>query len=1519
MGADDALLSELGVTARGERDVARDVIRDAALAAAARAASARRAPAAADDEEAAEAGDAGTGPGETRGGAGGGGGADPGLPSSRTHTPATRELRRLREEAATVAAELASVRDALDDVRAKAAEGTAPADAPLVIAVGERRVAGLVEKRAALRARVRDAEAVVSAEADAARTGGFGRAAATPPRRRETPTDAPRAPPRAATLDEDDDLDALLDSISAGGPRARAGETVLDGRPGAASSRAGTAGETERERLIRAGVLTPFASLDGFERRVASAAASTTSRGVDPAAATAHAVAATRAWREGRSRAVLLEGDAVPQQQPAARPFARHGGARAADVGAGARMAEKRREWRGKSDAAAAALERELGGRKRRRRRQRDAAYSSDEEHTEEEEEEEAEVEVEVARDAPEPAEGPPRRARGKKTREVKREPAAATVAAGGSGSGGFVIPKREPRDAAARTTASGRGEDASRSETKQGGRWACPACTFANPGGDACALCETPRSAVALPSADDDVEFVGEVPAPEGPEGSAKARRGPARANGGASGVHPGGAAAPPPRRAAEVARRRAGRAAEAEAEELSVSASGSEYGGESEEEEEEDDDDVDLEEELPEEDEEQEMAVPRRARTARGGGVGATRAASSRAPVPSRRARAPPPVPPPGAESEILFDGGLRLPTETYDSLLEHQKTSLKWLWELHCQRAGGIIGDEMGLGKTVQVAAFLCALERSGLYQPSLVVCPATMLRQWRRELRIWAPRLNPSILHVSAVSAAALAAAGGDKKLARRKMLRSCVNDPKGVVLTTYEHVRGALRDSLLSIRWGYAVLDEGHKIRNPDADVTICAKQLQTVHRLIMTGAPIQNRLSELWSLFDFCFPGKLGTLPVFQAEFAAPIQVGGYANASEQQVVTAFRCATTLKDLISPFLLRRMKADVNIALPAKTEQVLFCPMTSDQREAYRAYVHSRDVEEILEGRREALSGIDVLRKIVNHPDLLERQTKATHVDYGNAERSGKQMVTMKVLSLWREQKHRALLFSQTQQMLDILEAAVADAGYVYRRMDGTTPVQHRMRLIDEFNSDENVFVFLLTTKVGGLGVNLTGADRVLLFDPDWNPSTDAQARERAWRIGQRKEVTVYRLVTAGTIEEKVYHRQIYKEFLTSKVLRDPKQRRFFKAKDLADLFAWEEDARRGGDDGGDGGAAIETAELFAEVEGELRAADFERGDGAASSSREEEDGEIADATNDDEPNGAEKNAWDPSAVPGSATTGRNARKKHAPGGFRVADAPSSISGGDDGEGDAAIMRSLFGGGGGGGGGTIRGAMNHDAIVNASGGRDHLVGGSAAAEADRVARRAHAAVTQSGRARLASNVAVPTWTGRSGAAGAPQGAQAARAVGRFGRRAEGAPSGFEPGTTPSTQNAPGGAGVAGASANRVGGSQTLLRRIRDRDAAAAAARVDAAAADVELTETQVSAELLLRDVVAFLRARPEGRAPSGLVVDAFQDRVGPTQHALFRRLLKVAATLEKNPPNAAGRGGGAAWVLKDEFR
>ena len=207
-----------------------------------------------------------------------------------------------------------------------------------------------------------------------------------------------------------------------------------------------------------------------------------------------------------------------------------------------------------------------------------------------------------------------------------------------------------------------------------------------------------------------------------------------------------------------------------------------------------------------------------------------------------------------------------------------------------------------------------------------------------------------------------------------------------------------------------------MLDEGHKIRNPEAEITVVSKRLRTVHRIIMSGAPVQNRLSELWSLIDFVYPGKLGTLPVFQAQFAVPIQIGGYVNASDQAATTAFRCAVALKDLISPYLLRRLKQDLDINLPDKTEQVLFCQMTENQRDAYKGFLSSREVEDIIDGRREALGGIDVLRKIVNHPDLLERNSRAGDANYGDPVRSGKLQVALKILSMWKSQGHRCLVF-----------------------------------------------------------------------------------------------------------------------------------------------------------------------------------------------------------------------------------------------------------------------------------------------------------------------------------------------------------------------------------------------------------------------------------------------------------------------------------------------------------------------
>lgn len=466
----------------------------------------------------------------------------------------------------------------------------------------------------------------------------------------------------------------------------------------------------------------------------------------------------------------------------------------------------------------------------------------------------------------------------------------------------------------------------------------------------------------------------------------------------------------------------------------------------------------------------------------------------------------------------ASVTLEGGLKIPETIFTLLFDYQKVGVQWLWELHCQRAGGIIGDEMGLGKTIQVISFLGALHFSKMYKPSIVICPVTLLRQWRREARKWYPSFRVEILHDSVHAPANRKKQGKSEEtddsdypldsdsdetapLKTTKkwdlLIDRVLRSKSGLLITTYEQLR-LQGEKLLSREWGYAILDEGHRIRNPNAEITLVCKQLQTVHRIIMTGAPIQNKLAELWSLFDFVFPGKLGVLPVFETEFAVPISMGGYANATPLQVSTAYRCAVVLRDLIMPYLLRRMKEDVNAQLPKKTEQVLFCSLTAEQRSTYRSFLASSEVEQIFDGNRNSLYGIDVMRKICNHPDLLEREHCAHNADYGNPERSGKMKVVAQILKVWKDQGHRVLLFTQTQQMLDILENFLIAGDYTYRRMDGLTPVKHRMALIDEFNNSDDVFIFILTTKVGGLGTNLTGANRVIIFDPDWNPSTDMQ-------------------------------------------------------------------------------------------------------------------------------------------------------------------------------------------------------------------------------------------------------------------------------------------------------------------------------------------------------------------------------------------------------------------------------------
>ncbi|KAI2630559.1 SNF2 family N-terminal domain-containing protein [Xylaria nigripes] len=525
---------------------------------------------------------------------------------------------------------------------------------------------------------------------------------------------------------------------------------------------------------------------------------------------------------------------------------------------------------------------------------------------------------------------------------------------------------------------------------------------------------------------------------------------------------------------------------------------------------------------------------------------------------------------------EPDHQLKGGLKLPGDIYPALFDYQKTGVQWLAELYSQQVGGIVGDEMGLGKTVQVISFIAALHYSGkLNKPVIIIAPATVLQQWVNEFHRWWPPLRVSMLHSSGSGMLSVSRENEIEDDDRswnhengprvvNKSAKRIVNrvEKQGhVLVTTYASVQ-VYGDMLTQINWGYAVLDEGHKIRNPNAAVTMACKELLTPNRVILSGTPIQNNLVELWSLFDFIYPMRLGTLVEFRKQIEIPIRMGGYATASHLQIMTAEKTAQALKDNISPYLLQRLKVDVAADLPKKREQVLFCKLTKLQYESYRLFLNSKEMEGVMDGNAQSFLGIDRLRKICNHPDLADPDVTARHPEnWGAASKSGKMQVLKALLNMWKKLGHKTLLFSQTVQMLDILDKFVGSIGDIkYLRMDGKTPIKMRQALVDKFNKSPDIDLFLLTTKVGGLGVNLTGANRVIIYDPDWNPSTDVQARERAWRLGQKKDVTIYRLMTAGTIEEKIYHRQIYKQFLSNKVLKDPKHRTTFNLNDLHDLF-----------------------------------------------------------------------------------------------------------------------------------------------------------------------------------------------------------------------------------------------------------------------------------------------------------------------------------------------------------------------
>ncbi|KAG6454750.1 DNA excision repair protein ERCC-6-like [Manduca sexta] len=520
---------------------------------------------------------------------------------------------------------------------------------------------------------------------------------------------------------------------------------------------------------------------------------------------------------------------------------------------------------------------------------------------------------------------------------------------------------------------------------------------------------------------------------------------------------------------------------------------------------------------------------------------------------------------------EENHELQNGYLVPNYIWKQLYKFQRTGVKWLWELHQVQSGGLLGDEMGLGKTIQIIAFLTGLSKtnSGSWDglgPSIIVAPATVIYQWVSHFHYWCPHLRVAVLHHTGSHS------GNHNKLVRD------IYASHGILLLTYAGIVKYHKE-IMARKWHYLILDEGHKIRNPDTQVSKLIKKIQTPHKLIITGSPLQNSLQELWSLFDFMKPGLLGTYNTFMIHFAQPITQGGYANATEMQEATALEIAKALKNIITPYMLRRSKTEVqdHIKLPEKNEQVLFCALTVEQKDLYLGYLMGSTVRSILDKenkygdplRARVLVALTTLRKICNHPDLYlyEAQEDCEQVDadkFGHWKRSGKMSVVNSLLKIWQKQGHRALIFTQSRAMLCILEQYLQNQKYKYLKMDGSVSVGQRQNLIRTFNEKPEYLVFLATTRVGGLGVNLTGADRVIIYDPDWNPATDDQAKERAWRIGQARNVTVYRLLSAGTIEEKIYQRQIFKHFLSNKILLDPNQKNVLSTSTLQGLFSLEE-------------------------------------------------------------------------------------------------------------------------------------------------------------------------------------------------------------------------------------------------------------------------------------------------------------------------------------------------------------------
>ncbi|KAI5082173.1 hypothetical protein GOP47_0001916 [Adiantum capillus-veneris] len=455
----------------------------------------------------------------------------------------------------------------------------------------------------------------------------------------------------------------------------------------------------------------------------------------------------------------------------------------------------------------------------------------------------------------------------------------------------------------------------------------------------------------------------------------------------------------------------------------------------------------------------------------------------------------------------------------------LKPYQLKGIKWMISLWLNGLNGILADQMGLGKTVQTIGLLAHLKGKGLHGPFLVCAPLSTLSNWVNEIKRFVPSMDVLMYHGSKNVRMAL----------RRERMPATITASFPVIVTSYEVAMND-RPFLADFKWKYIVVDEGHRLKNFDCKLLKELKQMPADNTLLLTGTPLQNNLPELWSLLNFILPQIFASLEEFQTWFEFADISNNPTQEEDTNDLCRLKVISKLHLILRPFLLRRLKEDVEKSLPLKKEIILYAPMSEQQREFHYHLINKtmgKYLKEIVQLRRFVRKAILKkvflqLRKNCNHPNLVTSQF-ATDKNWPPIEKLVKQCGKLKLLDRLldhlRERGHKVLIFSQWTKVLDILQHYLEERGFNPFRIDGSVPQAERQRQIEDFNQgDSKNFIFILSTRAGGLGINLTSADTAIMYDSDWNPHMDMQAMDRCHRIGQTRPVHVYRLVTSHSVE-----------------------------------------------------------------------------------------------------------------------------------------------------------------------------------------------------------------------------------------------------------------------------------------------------------------------------------------------------------------------------------------------------------